>query len=93
MDDLKVFINNYENPIEIDNKIIGLYDVIGMKINQNKSGMAGHGKIEIPVELTNKYPIINKENKYKYLGLHIYEVNENNENEEFYNRKNYKNTR
>ena len=75
MDDLKVFINNYENPIEMDNKIIGLYNMIGMKINERKSGIAGHGKIEIPAELTEKYPIINKENKYKYLGLHIYEVN------------------
>ena len=81
MYDLKVFINNYENPIEIDNKIIGLYNMIGMKINEGKSGITGHGKIEILAELTEKYPIINKENKYKYLGLHIYEVNENNENE------------
>ena len=54
-----------------------------MKINQKKSGIAGHGKIEIPVELTNKYPIINKENKYKYLGLHIYEVNKSIDNENF----------
>ena len=82
MDDLKVFINKTENPIEIDNKIIGLYSMIGMKINESKSGIAGHGKIEIPAELT-KYPIINKENKYKYLGLQLYEVNKSIDNENF----------
>ena len=36
MDDLKVFISNYENPIEIDNIIIGLYHMIGMNINEQK---------------------------------------------------------
>ena len=83
MDDLKVFVSMSENPIEIDNQIIGLYNMIGMKINQNKSGIAGHGKIEIPAELSEKYPIINRENKYKYLGLHIYEINKSIDNENF----------
>ena len=72
MDDLKIFINCRENPLEIDNKIIELYHAIGMNINEKKSGIAKHSGMEIPSELTNKYPIINKENKYKYLGLHIY---------------------
>ena len=54
-----------------------------MNINEKKSGIAKHGGMEIPDELTNKYPLITKENRYRYLGLHIYEVNENSENEEF----------
>ena len=83
MDDLKIFINCRENPLEIDNKIIELYHVISMNINEKKSGIAKHCCMEIPSELTNKYPLITKENKFKYLGLHIYEVNENNENENF----------
>ena len=34
-------------------------------------------------ELIDKYPMVTKENKYKYLGLKIYEVNNNIDNEEF----------
>ena len=83
MDDLKIFINCRENPLEIDNKIIELYHAIGMNINEKKSGIAKHGGMEIPNELTNKYSLITKENRCRYFGFHIYEVNENSENEEF----------
>ena len=38
-------------------------------MNDNKSGIAGHNRITIPVELlSSKYPEITKEIKYKYLG-------------------------
>ena len=56
--------------------------MIRMKINDKKSGISSHGNIFIPNNL-NKYPRITKDNKYKYIGLKIYEINENNENEEF----------
>ena len=48
---------------------------IGMKVKENKIGITGHNNIKIPLNLINKYPAINKDNLYKYLGLHIYEVN------------------
>ena len=83
MDDLKIFVNEKEDIEKIDNKIIELYSLIGMKINDNKSGIAGHNKISIPAELSSKYPEITKENKYKYLGLCNYEINTNKQNEEF----------
>ena len=52
-----------------------------MKINPKKSGISTHNGMEVAQELTDNYPIINKENKYKYLGLQIYEENNNKENE------------
>ena len=67
---------------KIDKLIINLYSMIGIKINDKKSGISSHGNIIIPESL-NKYPRITKDNKYKYLGLKIYEINENKENEEF----------
>ena len=83
MDDLKIYINENEDIEKIDNKIISLYNNIGMKINEKKSGYAIHGNIEAPKNIIDKYPRVTKENKYKYLGMKIYEVNENIENENF----------
>ena len=39
--------------------------------------------MEVNKELIDKYPMVTKENKYKYLGLKIYEVNNNIDNEKF----------
>ena len=72
MDDLKIYLNENENIEEIDNKIIQLYNNIGMKINEKKSGYAVHGNIEAPKSITEKYPQVTKENKYKYLGMKIF---------------------
>ena len=81
MDDLKIFINSKENSAEIDEKIIKLYSLIGMEINPQKSGIAAHKGIQIPEEL-NKYTRITEENKYQYLGLHLFEANEREINDE-----------
>ena len=59
MNDLKIFIIENENAVEIDNKIFGLYKNRWMKINESKSGITPHKNIEILEEL-NKYQIINK---------------------------------
>ena len=48
-----------------------------------KSGITIHNNMEVNKELIDKYPMVTKENKYKYLGLKIYEVNNNIDNEEF----------
>ena len=48
MDNLKIYINKNEDIEKIDNKIISLYNNIGMKINEKKSRYAIHGNIEIP---------------------------------------------
>ena len=84
MDDLKMYLNKNENIEMIDNKIINLYNNIGMKINEKKSGYAVHSNIEAPQNIKNIYPEVTKKNKYKYLGMKIYEVNDNIENENFY---------
>ena len=63
--------------------IIQLYTNIGMKINEKKSGYAVHGNIIAPQSIKEKYPEVTEDNKYKYLGLQIYEVNKDKFNEEF----------
>ena len=80
MDNLKIFINEKENPVKIDDEITKLYKLIGMEINPKKTGIATHKGIVIPNEL-DKYEKIRNENKQKYLGLYIFEVNENKINE------------
>ena len=83
MDDLKVYINENEDIEYIDKRIIQLYSNIGMKINEKKSGYAVHGNIISPQSIKDKYPEVTEDNKYKYLGLQIYEVNKDKFNEEF----------
>ena len=48
-----------------------------------KSGITIHNNMNVNKELIDKYPLVTKGNKYKYLGLKIYEVNNNIDNEEF----------
>ena len=77
MDDLKVYINKKEDAEKIDNKIIRLYSSIGMKINEKKSGITIHNNMNVNKSLLDKYPEVTKQDKYKYLGLKIFEINEN----------------
>ena len=66
---------------KIDEEIIRLYGLIGIEINPKKTGIAARKGIEVSNELS-KYEKITNENKYKYLGLHIFEVNERKINDE-----------
>ena len=54
-----------------------------MKINEKESGYAVHGNIIAPQSIKEKHPEVTEDNKYKYLGLQIYEVNKDKFNEEF----------
>ena len=76
MEDLKVYINEKEDPKQIDDKIISLYESIGMKINSKKSGITIHNNMEVNKELIEKYTpivIIIASNYYDYITLfHIF---------------------
>ena len=70
MDDLKIIVETAEQMAQANKILLKISNAIGLKINDNKSGLLIKGKQQIPEELK-VYPKVTDTNPYKYLGVEL----------------------